>query len=619
MIQFPATSTRVSGTSGCRRTFPRRLLHRMTTLVVPTLAALFAQTLFMSSLRAQSSDRPNVLVILTDDQGWGDLSVNGNTNLSTPNIDSLARDGASFDRFYVCPVCSPTRAEFLTGRYHARSGVYSTSAGGERMNLDERTIAETFRDGGYATGAFGKWHNGMQYPYHPNGRGFDEYYGFCSGHWGDYFSPPLDHNGLIVQGDGFCIDDFTNKAIAFMESNVKQNKPFFTYVPFNTPHAPMQVPDPYWDRFKDKPLAMRHRDPQKEDIDFTRAALAMCENIDDNVGRMLAKLDQWKIADNTIVIYFCDNGPNSWRWNEGMKGRKGATDEGGVRSPLFIRWPKNIPAGKQVTEIAAAIDLLPTLAELTGQKVGGSKPLDGRSLAPLLTRDDADWPDRKIVSHWKNRVSVRNQRFRLDNRGELFEIATDPEQRVNVAEKFPEVVSELTAAAESYQTNVAAGYDDDRRPFPIGHADYRYTQVPARDAIYNGKIVRSNRFPNCSYLTNWTRTEEFISWDATVGASGIYEVQLHYTCPAEDIGSTIELSFGDSKLTCKLTEAHDPPLRGSENDRVKRPESYVKDFKVVTLGRIELAEGPGQLKLKALEIPGDQVMDFRLLFFTKIQ
>ncbi|WP_417729726.1 arylsulfatase [Rosistilla oblonga] len=573
----------------------------------------------MSSLRAQSSDRPNVLVILTDDQGWGDLSVNGNTNLNTPNIDSLARDGASFDRFYVCPVCSPTRAEFLTGRYHARSGVYSTSAGGERMNLDERTIAETFRDGGYATGAFGKWHNGMQYPYHPNGRGFDEYYGFCSGHWGDYFSPPLDHNGLIVQGDGFCIDDFTNKAIAFMESNVKQNKPFFTYVPFNTPHAPMQVPDPYWDRFKDKPLAMRHRDPQKEDVDFTRAALAMCENIDDNVGRMLAKLDQWQIADNTIVIYFCDNGPNSWRWNEGMKGRKGATDEGGVRSPLFIRWPQQIPAGKQVSQIAAAIDLLPTLAELTGQKVGSSKPLDGRSLAPLLASDDADWPDRKIISHWKNRVSVRNQRFRLDNRGELFEIATDPQQHVNVADKFPEVVSELTAAAESYQTNVAAGYDDDQRPFPIGHADYRYTQVPARDANFNGGIQRSNRFPNCSYLKNWTQTDEVISWDATVGASGIYEVQLHYTCPAEDIGSTIELSFGDSKLTCQLTEAHDPPLRGFENDRVKRPESYVKDFTVVTLGRIELTEGPGQLQLKALEIPGKQVMDFRLLFFTKIE
>jgi len=137
-----------------------------------------------------AAKQPNVIVILTDDQGWGDLSLNGNTNLTTPHIDTLAKDGVSFDRFYVCPVCSPTRAEFLTGRYHARSGVYSTSAGGERIDLDEKTIAQTFKAAGYTTAAFGKWHNGMQYPYHPNARGFDEFYGFCSGHWGDYFSIP---------------------------------------------------------------------------------------------------------------------------------------------------------------------------------------------------------------------------------------------------------------------------------------------------------------------------------------------------------------------------------------------------------------------------------------------
>jgi arylsulfatase A-like enzyme len=145
------------------------------------------------------SAKPNVVVFLTDDQGWGDLSLNGNLDLSTPNVDSLARDGASFDRFYVCPVCSPTRAEFLTGRYHPRSGVYSTSAGGERLDLDETTIADLFKSAGYRTGAFGKWHNGMQFPYHPNGRGFQEYYGFCSGHWGNYFSPQLERNGKLVK------------------------------------------------------------------------------------------------------------------------------------------------------------------------------------------------------------------------------------------------------------------------------------------------------------------------------------------------------------------------------------------------------------------------------------
>ena len=355
-----------------------------------------------------ASDKPNVVVILTDDQGWGDLSVSGNTNLSTPNIDSLAKDGARFDRFYVCPVCSPTRAEFLTGRYHVRGGVYSTSAGGERLNLDEMTIAETFKAGGYATAAFGKWHNGMQYPYHPCGRGFDEFYGFCSGHWGNYFSPPLERNGQIVKGEGFVIDDFTNNAMKFIEKSNAAGKPFFAYLPYNTPHSPMQVPDRFWNKFKDFQPTMRNREPKKEKIDHLRAALAMCENIDWNVGRLLAKLDELKIAENTIFVYFCDNGPNGVRWNGDMKGRKGSTDEGGVRSPMLIRWPNRIPAGRVVKQIGGAIDLLPTLADLSGIKVASKKPLDGVSLKkPILGDDEID--ERLIFSHWRGKVSVRSQ------------------------------------------------------------------------------------------------------------------------------------------------------------------------------------------------------------------
>ncbi len=211
---------------------------------IPTLSTLIAAVTLLSVLlpavSLPAAQRPNVVVILTDDQGWGDLSLSGNKDLSTPHVDSLARDGASFDRFYVCPVCSPTRAEFLTARYHPRSGVYSTSAGGERMDLDETTIADVFKAAGYATAAFGKWHNGMQYPYHPNGRGFDEYYGFCSGHWGNYFSPTLEHNGRIVRGNGFVIDDFTDRAMAFIEKN--KDRPFFAYLPFNTPTRPCRCP-----------------------------------------------------------------------------------------------------------------------------------------------------------------------------------------------------------------------------------------------------------------------------------------------------------------------------------------------------------------------------------------
>ena len=187
------------------------------------MTRLFLLSVFSLIFSVGLFAKSNVVVFLTDDQGWGDLSLNGNTNLSTPNIDSLGKDGASFDRFYVCPVCSPTRAEFLTGRHHVRSGVYSTSAGGERMDLDETTVADLFQKAGYATGAFGKWHNGMQYPYHPLGRGFDYFYGFCSGHWGHYYDALMERNGKLVQGKGFCVDDFTSEAMGFIESSVKKD------------------------------------------------------------------------------------------------------------------------------------------------------------------------------------------------------------------------------------------------------------------------------------------------------------------------------------------------------------------------------------------------------------
>ena len=192
----------------------------------------------------KTESKPNIILILADDQGWGDLSSSGNTNLSTPHIDSLKAYGASFENFYVQPVCSPTRAELLTGRYFTRTGVYDTSSGGERINADESTIADLLKEHGYQTAAYGKWHNGMQPPYHPNAKGFDDFYGFASGHWGNYFSPMLEHNGALVKGNGFLVDDLTDHGLQFIENN--KDEPFFLYLPYNTPHSPMQVPDAYW-------------------------------------------------------------------------------------------------------------------------------------------------------------------------------------------------------------------------------------------------------------------------------------------------------------------------------------------------------------------------------------
>ena len=566
--------------------------------------------------QANESVRPNVVVILSDDQGWGDLSLHGNCNLSTPSIDSLARDGARFERFYVSPVCSPTRAEFLTGRYHLRGGVRSTSGGSERLDLDETTIAEVFRDAGYATAAFGKWHNGMQYPYHPNGRGFDEFYGFCSGHWGNYFSPPLEHNGRIVSGNGFVADDFTDRAIEFIQTH--RERPFFIYLAYNTPHSPMQVPERFWKKFADRNLVMRHRDPDRENLQHTRAALALCENIDWNVGRILKQLEASQLARNTIVVYFCDNGPNGARWNGGMKGRKGSTDEGGVRSPLLIRWPARIAAGKRVSPISAAMDLLPTLADLAGVPVSATQPLDGLSLKPLLFEAQPKWMDRLIFSHWRGRISVRSQKFCLDHQGKLFDLANDPEQRRDVQKQYPAEHRRLSQAVEDWKQSLVPRQPPAFRPFPIGHPDYPYTQLPARDAVAHGNIRRSNRFPNCSFFSNWTDVEDLITWEVEVLQSGKYAADVYYTCQPADVGAVLELSQNDNRIQNTVQEAHNPPEQGAENDRVPRMESYVKPFQPMRLGVIRLQKGTGRLKLRATKIPGSQAIDFRLLMLTRI-
>ncbi len=581
------------------------------------ILAMFLVTLLSSFAlcAGASGERPNVVVILTDDQGWGDLSVHGNLNLKTPNIDSLARDGALFERFYVCSVCAPTRAEFLTGRYHPRSGVRGVTRGAERLNLDEKTIGDTFRAAGYATGAFGKWHNGTQYPYHPNARGFDEFYGFCSGHWGQYFDPILERNGEPVRGKGFIIDDLTDHALAFIEKH--GNRPFFCYIPYNTPHSPFQVPDAFFDRFKDKPILMRNREPQREELGKTRCALAMCENIDTNVGRILRRLDELALADRTIILYFSDNGPNSWRWNDGMKGRKGSVDEGGVRVPFLIRWPGHIKPGTRISQIAGAIDLLPTLADMAGIAVAGNKPLDGMNINPLLQGRAAAWPDRMIFSHQNGMISVRTQHYRLDAAGRLFAMATDPGQDRDASREQPELREKLVKAVALWKDEVLPKSPEDDRPFPVGYPSFPVTPLPARDGVPHGNIRRSASAPNCSFFTDWRSVTDSITWDIQVATGGNYEAVVNYTCAKENVGSTIELSFKGSTIKGIVSEAHDPPLVGAEFDRVPREgESYVKDFRPLRLGVLRLEGGRGALTLRALSVAGAQVMDVRSVTLT---
>ena len=581
------------------------------------VVAMFILTSCTGKHSALVPKRPNVIIILTDDQGWGDLSMNGNTNLSTPNIDDIAKSGASFQNFYVNAVCSPTRAEFLTGRYSFRSGIYSTGGGGERMDVDETTIADVFKEAGYETAAYGKWHNGMQYPYHPNARGFNDFYGFCSGHWGNYFSPMLEHNGNIVQGNGFLIDDFTDRGISFMEEN--QQKSFFLYLPFNTPHTPFQAPKHNWDKFKNKQIEM-FSGSKKEVINDTRAALAMVENIDENVGRIIAKTKELGIEHNTIILFFSDNGPARLRWNGGMRDKKGSTNEGGVRSPLVMKWPSGIKPGKKVERVVSVTDLLPTLSEMCGIPFKTNKPLDGISVKNSITTDKMEWEDRYILNNWKEKTSIRTQKYRLTHTGELHDIENDRNQTKDLSKDLPMVKKELVKVAKDFLAQRKAELPKiDNRPFYLGHPAMKFTQIPARDGTAHGNIKRSNMWPNCSYFTNWTSLDDSITWQVDVPAPGNFKVKLYYTCREGDEGSTFKLSVGKSNLIAKIVEAHDPPIRGMDEDLAPRIESYVKDWKVADIGEIELKEGKALMRLMALEKPGKTVMDFRLMLFERVE
>ncbi len=571
------------------------------------------QSVFLQSCTPNSKikTRPNIVLIVTDDQGWGDLGINGNPHLQTTNIDKLATQGVQFSRFYVSPVCSPTRAEILTGRYHPRGGVYTTSQGGERLNPNETTIADVFKSNGYYTAAMGKWHNGSQPPYHPNNRGFDEFYGFCSGHWGNYFSPMLERNGEIIKGDGFVIDDFTNQAMDVIDR--KKDQPFFIYLAYNTPHSPMQVPDVWWDKYKNSPIDTVHRYSDREKTQKTRAAYALCENIDWNVGRLVDKLESLKLLENTIIVYMSDNGPNGWRWNDGLKGIKGSTDEGGVRSPLLVYW-KNHMTPNTIDKIASAIDLLPSLTDLADITPSIDKPLDGISLKPFLLGSNDSWENRYVYSHWNGNVSVRDQHYILDHKNQLFDLNTDPGQLKPITQSSDSVLPKLMAQKKEWMNTVLKELDRNRKEvYPIGFEGSRFTHLPARDGVPHGNIKRSNRWPNSSYFTNWVSSSDSITWDCDVLIEQSYKATVYYTCKDSAVGSTILLRQRGNELEKRIVQAHDPGFEGVNFDRFPREESYEKNFKALDMGVIHLDKGHHSISLKASNIEGPQFIDFRLL------
>ena len=558
-------------------------------------------------------DQPNVVFILTDDQGWGDLSLHGNPWLKTPHIDQFAAEGAQFDRFFVSPLCAPSRASFLTGRYHLRTGTATVTGGLETMRSEELTLAEAFKQNGYRTGCFGKWHNGEHYPEHPNGQGFDEFFGFCGGHWNKYFDALLERNGQPVKTKGYITDVLTNEALAFIEKN--KDQPFFCYIPFNAPHGPFIVPDAYFNKYASQGLDNR-----------TASVYGMCENIDDNVGKILERLKSLKLADNTIVIFSTDNGPAGKRFNGDMKGTKGSVHEGGVRVPFFIRWPGHITPNSKVSQLAGHIDVFPTLVGMCGLNVTGNLPLDGVSLVPYLQQQSL--PERQLYTHvYKgNKLksapgAVRSSQYRFihaDAGDSLYDMIRDPSQKKDISKASPDLLKSFRISYDQWFADVTKK-GIGRPPISTGFPEAYTIVLPATEAYFNHSIQYKgkNGFAH-DWLINWKSTTDSIWWELHSVKETEYLVTLFYTCPREDIGATIKAGIPGTAITASVTHAFDPPLDDFSQERAAREGQPDKQWASLPIGKMKLPAGQYRLYLQAPEVKGKQVAEVQAVVLKRV-
>lgn len=430
--------------------------------------------LFVPAARAEAPARPNVVVVMPDDIGYGDFSCHGSPVVMTPRVDAFAREALRFTSFHVSPTCAPTRAALLTGRHEFKSGVTHTIDERERLALSAVTFAQALKANGYATGIFGKWHLGDQAEYQPERRGFDEtfvhgaggigqtYPGSCGDAPGNtYFDPAIRHNGVFEKTKGYCTDVFFDRALAWMDGRRKAGGPFFAFITPNAAHTPLQCPEDY---------AKRHAGEVPEVV---AKFYGMIENIDDNFGRLLDALKSWGIEDDTLVVFLTDNGGTLGvkTFNAGMRGQKVTPYEGGTRVPSFWRWPAAIQGGRDVAALTAHVDVFPTLIHALKLDVDPAvvQRLEGRSLATFFQDRPVDWARRTLVTHvgrWPRGkveefkfkgVSIRDDRYALVNNSELYDLQSDPGQATNVIDAHPDVVALLRAEYEAWWTAMLPG------------------------------------------------------------------------------------------------------------------------------------------------------------------
>ena len=544
----------------------RRLLRLLVLLLIlpagplcPRSAARAAETGARSS--GHDRRRPNVVLVMTDDQGYGDLAAHGHPLLKTPNLDRLYAESVRLTDFHVDPTCSPTRSALLTGRYSTRTGVWHTIAGRSLMAPGERTIAEMLAEAGYRTGHFGKWHLGDNYPLRPHDQGF--HYALYNGgggvtqtpdYWGnDYFDDTYFLNGRPVTFRGFCTDVWFDNALRFIERN--RHRPFFVYIPTNAAHGPFRAPPEY--------VAMY----EKLGVSGPQAAFyGMITNIDDNMGRLMRKLDELQLTENTILIFMTDNGSARRSHTAGLRAGKGSAFDGGHRVPFFIRYPAaGIEGGRDVDVLAAHIDLLPTLAELCGAEASGSPrgPIDGMSLVPLLLPGGTEssknrWPDRTLFVHsqrieypqkWRN-TAVMTERWRLLNGNMLFDIEADRGQQNDVAGRHPQVVRRLRQAYDAWWNSLKPGFDEYVR-IVIGSAH----ENPARLTCHDWHNADSRVPWNQQQVANMPQQNGW--WAVRVAEAGRYRIVLRHQPPQAALplqATRARLRIGSVEMTRPVPE-----------------------------------------------------------------
>lgn len=473
------------------------VLHYHPMRYYPFLLLLLGLSFFHCQTTTPPSPRPNIILIVTDDQGYGDFGVHGNRIFQTPHLDRLAAQSASLERFYVSPVCAPTRACLMTGRYNYRTRAIDTYVGRAQMDTEERTVAELLADGGYATGLFGKWHLGDCYPMRPQDQGFQEVLMHRGGGLAQpseplenerrYTDPILWHNGEQIQTEGYCTDLYFDYALDFIRTQSAAGKPFFSYIATNAPHGPFHdVPEDLKVKYMAQDLvaglAVSAVGQPEQEQDRLASIAAMIENIDNNLGRLLTELDSLGQLDNTLLIFMTDNGPNTRRYVRQLRGMKSEVHEGGIRSPFFAHWPAQLQPGQSSDRIAAHIDLLPTLLEAAAVPLPKDLKLDGRSVLPLLKQQAENWPDRTLFLQTHRgdtptrfaHFAAISQRYKLLHPTgfshthadldqvpyELYDLEADPGEKQNLFAQEEAVSLQLKSAYDAWFTDVSATRPD---------------------------------------------------------------------------------------------------------------------------------------------------------------